>query len=216
MLENQTKTCVNCREIKESPEFNKNNRTSDGLYCYCKVCARAKFNEYYKNNKEKVNKKNNDDYQKNRLHVIERTRKNYFNNIEHRKKKRRESYVKNIKEHAEYRLKNSAKINEYMAKYRKTEIGRAIDKNKNHRRRSQKKQGDVTTKQLLELEQNAKTCYWCNCSLKKVKVHIDHYISLNCGGEHTLSNLVVSCQKCNLSKHAKDPLEFANSIGRLL
>jgi hypothetical protein len=27
---------------------------------------------------------------------------------------------------------------------------------------------------------------------------------------------VISCPDCNLKKHAKDPYEFANSIGRLL
>jgi len=84
------------------------------------------------------------------------------------------------------------------------------------RRRSLTKQGDVTNIQLLELQQNAKVCYWCKCLLKNVKVHIDHYVPLSKGGLHTLSNLVVSCSKCNLSKEAKLPNDFANSIGRLL
>ena len=39
---------------------------------------------------------------------------------------------------------------------------------------------------------------------------------LSKGGEHTLTNLVVSCPTCNLQKNAKDPIEFANKLGRLL
>ena len=68
----------------------------------------------------------------------------------------------------------------------------------------------------MELQNNAKICYWCNVSLKNTKVHIDHYTPLSKGGEHTISNLVVSCSKCNLEKHSKDPLEFAITKGKLL
>ena len=78
------------------------------------------------------------------------------------------------------------------------------------------KQGDVTSNQLLKLQQNAKVCYWCGINLKGKATHIDHYIPISKGGEHTLSNLVASCDKCNLIKHAKDPFVFANSIGKLL
>lgn len=61
-----------------------------------------------------------------------------------------------------------------------------------------------------------KVYYWCSCSLKNKTTHIDHYEPLSRGGAHTISNLVVSCSNCNLRKRAKDPIEFAQSIGRLL
>ena len=61
-----------------------------------------------------------------------------------------------------------------------------------------------------------KLCPQCNTNLKNKKIHLDHYIPLSKGGEHTLSNLVISCPHCNLSKNAKDPYIFANSIGRLI
>lgn len=114
-----------------------------------------------------------------------------------------------------YRL-NKEKCNIRNKEYFATDIGKAVRKNNKHKRRSIERQGDVTNKQLLELEQNAKTCYWCNKSLKNKQIHIDHYVPLAKGGEHTLSNLVVSCNKCNMSKCAKDPLLFANSLGKLL
>jgi len=122
-----------------------------------------------------------------------------------------------VKEYAaEWYKKNSEASKSRNKKWYKTDIGKIFLKNKRHSRRTKTKQGDVTTTQLLHLEQNAKVCYWCNVSIKNKVVHIDHYVPLSVGGEHTISNLVVSCSKCNLKKHAKDPIKFANSIGRLL
>jgi len=114
-----------------------------------------------------------------------------------------------------YRQVNREKLAECRKAYFQTQNGKAVRKNSKHKRRTITKQGDVTTQQLLELQSSAKVCYWCGVSLKGKKVHIDHYVPLSKGGEHTLSNLVVSCASCNLSKHAKDPLVFAHSVGKL-
>ena len=120
-----------------------------------------------------------------------------------------------ISNHAkEYQSLNKGKITNYAKEYRKTDKGRASSTNSNHKRRTLLKKGDVTTNEIIELRKSKK-CYWCNRSLNKAKVHVDHYIPLSKGGEHTLDNLVVSCSKCNLVKNAKDPLEFANEVGRL-
>ena len=100
--------------------------------------------------------------------------------------------------------------------YNKTDFAKASTKNAHMRRRSIIKTGDVSTKELNELTKSVNKCYWCNISLKNKIKHIDHYIPLSKGGEHTLSNLVVSCPHCNLSKNAKDPYAFANSLGRLI
>ena len=115
-----------------------------------------------------------------------------------------------------YREKNLEKIKKYQKEYGKSLKGMATIKNKKHKRRDSTKQGDATAIQMMELQQRAKTCYWCGISLQKTKIHIDHYFPLSKGGQHTLNNLVVSCQLCNNRKHAKDPLVFANEIGRLL
>lgn len=42
------------------------------------------------------------------------------------------------------------------------------------------------------------------------------YEPLSKGGEHLIENIVLACPHCNMSKHDKDPLEFANKLGRLL
>lgn len=46
--------------------------------------------------------------------------------------------------------------------------------------------------------------------------HVDHITPLARGGTQWPRNLQITCAFCNLSKNARDPLEFARSIGLLL
>jgi|LGVE01.1.fsa_nt_gb 5-methylcytosine-specific restriction endonuclease McrA len=74
--------------------------------------------------------------------------------------------------------------------------------------------GTINKKSLesLLIKQNNK-CYYCECVL--VEKHLDHYIPLSKGGANSIYNVVWSCPSCNLKKGAKDPIEFANNIGKL-
>ncbi len=91
---------------------------------------------------------------------------------------------------------------------------RAISRAYKHRRRAIEKKGDSTA-DLMEWEAGAeKKCYWCGIKCLE-KYHVDHYEPLSRGGTHTIDNLVIACQSCNLHKSAKDPYEFAATLGRL-
>lgn len=160
--------------------------------------------EYQQKNREKISKQIGEYYQKNK-------EKRSIQNKAWRENNKTEITIKK----REYYEGNKEEISIKKREYRKTPVSKASKKNSEHRRRSRIKTGDVTNEQLLQLEQTAKVCYWCKTTLKGLKVHIDHYEPLSKGGLHTLSNLVVSCQRCNNRKHAKDPINFANSIGRL-
>lgn len=59
-----------------------------------------------------------------------------------------------------------------------------------------------------------KICYWCGVKCEK-NYHVDHYQPLALDGRHAVENLVISCARCNLRKRAKDPYEFAATVGRL-
>lgn len=246
LLQHFTKLCTKCQEIKSFSFFSKDKNKKDGKVINCKVCCKAyrdnnkdiiieRRKAFYKNNKNAILKQRKEYYLENKEEILDKRKKYCDKNKKVILSKNREYRTKNIellrencktyetdnKESlSEYRrdyyIKNKEKISTYGKTYKASLNGKMSQKNSIHKRRTKEKQGDVTTSQFLELQQNAKVCYWCNCSLKKAKVHIDHYVPLSKGGKHTLDNLVVSCQKCNNQKHSIDPLEFANSIGKLL
>jgi 5-methylcytosine-specific restriction endonuclease McrA len=63
-------------------------------------------------------------------------------------------------------------------------------------------------------------CAYCRKNLKRggrLGCHIDHIIPLALGGAHVQNNLQLTCALCNIRKHAKHPIEFAqSSLGLLL
>ena len=54
-------------------------------------------------------------------------------------------------------------------------------------------------------------CFWCG---KKVgrHYHVDHVVPLALGGSNGPENLVIACANCNLSKHAKHPMDWAGML----
>lgn len=140
-------------------------------------------------------------------------------NKEYNKKYKSEYYIKNedeIKKKKAIHYKNNKDaIKKKSKEYRESDKGRIVKRNSTHKRRSIKNNGNVKTNDILKLIETTKKCYWCECNIKNKEVHIDHYIPLSKGGKHNIDNLVISCSTCNLRKNAKDPLKFANEIGKL-
>lgn len=84
-----------------------------------------------------------------------------------------------------------------------------------HRRRAREAnaQGTHTAQDLrILIEESRNRCWWCGKKIKG-KFHVDHRVPLARGGSNDITNLCVSCPKCNHSKGAKLPQEWS---GRLL
>lgn len=58
----------------------------------------------------------------------------------------------------------------------------------------------------------------CACCRNRLSddFHRDHIIPLSLGGDNTIENIQLLCPACNMSKGAKDPIQWANENGRLL
>jgi len=100
-----------------------------------------------------------------------------------------------------YRLKNP-------------EAMRAIYRNRRARKRNA--EGKHTAKEILNLLSHQRgKCAACGVSIRKA-YHADHIMPLVKGGSNWISNIQLLCPHCNLCKHAKDPIDWAQENGRLL
>lgn len=88
----------------------------------------------------------------------------------------------------------------------------------NHIRRSTLKgcSGSFTSMDVQRIYRSQKgRCPWCKTSLKG-GFHRDHKFPLALGGTNNAENIELLCPKCNIRKHAKDPIDWANENGKLL
>lgn len=114
-----------------------------------------------------------------------------------------------------YREKNREKFTALMAAWRAANPERSRETRRAAQARRRAGSKEISTKEMSAwLSSQKKACYWCGARCAKA-YHIDHYEPLSRGGRHEISNLVIACPPCNLRKSAKDPYEFASSIGRL-
>lgn len=83
-------------------------------------------------------------------------------------------------------------------------------------RRKGKIHGRLPAGVVLELFQSQSgKCAACNKSLK-LGYHVDHIMPLALGGGHEKLNLQLLCPPCNLKKSSKHPIDFMQSMGKLL
>ena len=54
-------------------------------------------------------------------------------------------------------------------------------------------------------------CYWCQLFIPGKKATQDHIMPIKLGGQHSMSNLCVSCRQCNSAKRAQPARTWASS-----
>lgn len=58
-------------------------------------------------------------------------------------------------------------------------------------------------------------CAGCGADIRG-GYHTDHVTPLAKGGEHRKENIQLLCPACNMTKHAKDPIAWRQSLGQLI
>lgn len=79
--------------------------------------------------------------------------------------------------------------------------------------------GKHTHKDILEIysSQKGRCAYFSVCRTELGKdYHVDHIVAISNGGGNGRDNIQLTCPTCNLTKNARHPIEFAQSIGLLL
>lgn len=86
-----------------------------------------------------------------------------------------------------------------------------------HRRRARLKGGGKITsaEALTLLERHAYRCFACGKDVKTGWT-IDHVIPIAKGGANTAANAQILCKRCNSSKGAHDPIEWAIAKKKLI
>lgn len=121
----------------------------------------------------------------------------------------------------EYYRKNSEKMLEYGRKWARENPDKAYARCHRHRARKLAAPGSYTSQDIAEiLELQHGKCAYCFIKLNG-KYQVDHHVSLKRGGTNSPDNLRLTCtfkygNGCNQRKSAKDPLDFARELGRLL
>ncbi len=116
----------------------------------------------------------------------------------------------------EYRAKNRIKLLKCETAYRKNNPEKVKAWKINRRIREVSADGSFTGAELARLfDLQGGRCVYCQASLRKAK-HADHIIPISKGGTNFISNIQLTCQRCNNKKYNKHPIEFAQTMGFLL
>lgn len=191
MADNKSKRCTCCEQHKPLSDFPYDKRASDGRQSACRECTRERARSYYAANRERT---------------LARARELRLSNLEYHRARARA----NSRKHS---AKNTARATAWIKANR--DRFRANMKACEARRRSAERTGASGPETRAWFNAQKKVCHWCskNCAADAV---IDHRTPLARGGKHETRNLVVACRSCNARKCARDPIEWAQSIGKLL
>lgn len=230
-----TKFCPKCAENKPLDAFGRDGKKADGLKVYCKPCRkiegaadyarhaearRAKHAIWRDENKEKMRPYYAAYYQTNKKKCNAATAAWAKAHPEYRR-------IASLRHHLKYRDRNLAKMRARWAADRgrhavQAKLWREANKetkaalSRSYKARKRGAAGNHTgadIKQIVEWQRGK--CAYCRVPLKG-KYHVDHIQPLAAGGSNDRQNLQVTCARCNTSKRAADPIDFARRLGRLL
>lgn len=181
---NNYKTCIKCqKELPATREFFYKGDCKFGLRNVCKVCCDIYYKQYYKDNKDKNNKRSKKWQDDNVAHCKKYYEQYHNTNKERRNKESKEWRTKNADRAKQYRKNNKDKILANAVKYRTRKLNQMpLDAN-------------------MEL---IRFYYTVASTLKDYQV--DHMKPLNKGGLHHEDNLQLLEASLNQQKRDKWPL----------
>jgi 5-methylcytosine-specific restriction endonuclease McrA len=229
------KTCASCNRVLDIGLFTKDSSKEDGYSYKCRACQRVyrqsrglvKSDGWERKTEDmsaylrawrQANKDRLKEYSKRHKRTPEQERVRWVKRmIKEKGPDWKPKQLMSQEEKLARRRESYRKANE-KRKLLKPEDVKLAGKVKRAKRRARKagSGGSFTKKQVLELLVKQKyLCISCRTSIKK-KYHADHVVPLALGGSNMIENIQLLCPPCNLTKAAKNPVDFMQSKGYLL
>ncbi len=198
--------CTKClREFPETAEFFHHSQTGkNNLRSWCKECSTIYTSEYLSGNPTDKDAKSEYD------------RQHYLEHREEVKARAREYHQEHKEEcNCKSRARHHARKEEANERTRQWFLDHPEAKNAyemNRRARKRNNGGTHTGEdRLAQFDRQKGKCYYCSAKLGD-DWQIDHVMPLSLGGSNGPENLVACCKKCNMSKKAKHPMDFAGIL----
>lgn len=115
-----------------------------------------------------------------------------------------------------WRQANKAHASAMARRWRTANLHRRVVSEQRRRARIKGVGGDLSPgihSKLMALQQGK--CAVCGVCLQTVRPHLDHIMPISKGGQNIDTNVQLLCPTCNLSKHAKHPIDFMQERGFL-
>ena len=227
------KQCRTCGIEKPHSEFYKAACCKDGLRGECKACVAAKQADYNRKHAEQIAAKKKESYYAEGAEEVRKGKSAayYQANRDRLMRNAREHHARAADAISERRKANRAKLHSQTMAWRAANADRVrkvtrawYHANKDRLRPSRKAAKamrraagaiDAAVVSFLMNAQRGK-CAVCKASIAEGPYHLDHIKPLARGGTNQRTNLQLLCPPCNLSKSAKDPIDFMQSRGFLL
>lgn len=187
--------------------------------CRCGLCkkTKAEYDSLYREtNREQRNEASRRYYETHREEAAERDRRRYEEDPARRREWNRcyrEAHVEEDRQRS--RAWRLAHLEERAESGRLWREDHAVEIAARNRTRRALKRNAIGTHTAADVRAQHKRqkgrCYWCGGKAGR-RYHVDHVVPLSLGGSNGPENIVVSCPFCNLSKHAKHPMDFAGVL----
>ena len=188
-----TKFCVKCKTEKDRSEFSRNQRAKDGLFSYCKECARKHASDWYSSNTEKYNESARARWAKNPM------KKKASNKTWRDKNQGTLSIGKML-----WAVLHPRSRKESVSKYKKLHKEKVNEGTRNRRAKIKGCEGEIRDFEWAALKERYNyTCLRCGLQEPDVELTLDHVLPIDLGGPNTIDNAQPLCRPCNSSKGAR-------------